>query len=107
MSSMIPDTIQLPGGGGDPSAPPVGPDQGGDGPDSAKVISLVQDAIDSLDQAKSLEKDPGDQALIADLVAKAHKFIGSQQDLVDKATGAGHGEKLLRKSAGGGAGAGY
>jgi hypothetical protein len=40
--------------------------------------------------------------MLADLFAKAHKFAGSQQKLVDSAVGAGPGVKLVRKAAPGG-----
>jgi len=111
MSSMIPPSINI--GGGDPSgggAPPAGPGagatQGKPGPDSPRVLSLMQEAIAKLEEAKGLEGDPGDQAILADLSAKMHKFIGDQHKLVDQATGAGPGTRLIRKAGGNGA-AGY
>lgn len=115
MSSMLgspPPSIQI-GGGGSPGAPGgnSGPGAGGpgDGPDSDAVKALIQEAISKLDQAKGLEGDPGDQALIAKCVADLHGFIGNQQKMLDTAMGAGPGVKIMRKSAppsgGGGGGA--
>ena len=114
MSSMLsspPPSIQI-GGGPAPGGPggPQGDSGGkGDGPDSEQVKSLIQKAIEALDQAKGLEGDPGDQALIAKCVADLHGFIGNQQKMLDTAMGAGPGVKIMRKSAppsgGGGGGA--
>jgi hypothetical protein len=103
MSSM---PILPPPGLGGPGAGPAGPPGGGGGlpgrPDSPKVTDLIQQAADLLQQAIGLEKDPEDKAMLADLFAKAHKFAGSQQKLVDSAVGAGPGVKLVRKAAPGG-----
>lgn len=105
MSQMIsspPPSIQI-GGGSSPGAPGAGPpssgDGPGDGPDSEAVKRLIQTAISALDQAKGLEGDPGDQALIAKCVADLHGFIGNQQKMLDSAMGAGPGMKIMRKSA--------
>jgi hypothetical protein len=106
-----PPSINLPDGGGASGGSPLDSLLGGGGPsldatsagvpgapDSPKVTDLINQAADLLTQALSQEKDPEDKALIADLVAKAHKFAGSQQSLLDKATGAGPGAKLVRKT---------
>lgn len=96
-----PPSISLPGAGG----PPAG-DSGGGGipgaPDSQSVTDLVNQAADLLQKALSQEKDAEDKAMLADLIAKAHKFAGSQQKLLDQATGAGPGAKLVRKTTSGG-----
>lgn len=110
MSSMIqapPRQIQIGGGQQGPQAGPRGPQQGGDGPDSTQVKKLIQQAIQNLDQAKALEGDVADQALIAKVSAELHQFLGNQQKMEDTAFGAGPGIKLVRKnpmSSGGGAG---
>jgi hypothetical protein len=101
-----PDLSQIVGG---PPPPPIGapPDTGGGipgQPDSPDVTDLINQAADLLQQALSQEKDPEDKALIADLIAKAHKFTGSQQKLIDQAVGAGPGAKVIRKATGGGGG---
>lgn len=96
-----PPSIQIPADAG-----PGGPLDGGGsvpgGPDSPAVADKISQAADLLQSALDQEKDPEDKALIADLIAKAHKFLGTQQKLVDQATGAGPGVKLVRKAQGGG-----
>lgn len=97
-----PPSISLPGAGGPPDA---GGDTGGGNPgapDSQSVTDLVNQAADLLSKALSQEKDAEDKAMLADLIAKAHKFTGAQQKLTDQATGAGPGAKLIRKASGGG-----
>jgi hypothetical protein len=94
-----PPSIQLPPPPGGMGAPGQGiGGQGIPGPDSPKVADLIDQAAEMLKQALDQESDPEDKALIADLIAKAHKFTGQQQKLVDQATGAGPGAKLVRKS---------
>jgi hypothetical protein len=122
--TMPPELQQLLGGGpaaAGPAAPPShipipgaaaggpGDNAGVPGPDNPKVEQLVTQATDLLRQAVNLEHDPPDKAFLSDLVARAHKFLGDQQALVDKATGAGPGAKLVRKATpptGGGQGIG-
>ncbi len=98
-----PPSIPLPGGG-DPGAGGGGQP----GPDTPDVEQAVQDAIDSLGQALDGENDPPDKATLAKIIADLHKFLGDQQNLLDKAVGAGPGAKIVRKAAGGPTGtAGY
>lgn len=105
-----------PSPGGGPAGPaaglPLPPGLGGGGggggvpgqADTPQVSALINKAADILSQALGQEKDPEDKAMIADLIAKCHKFAGSQQKMIDTATGAGPGVKLLRKASGPGPG---
>jgi hypothetical protein len=68
-------------------------------PDSPKIGDLVDQAAQLLQQALGLEKDPEDKAMISSIVADLHKFAGAQQKLIDQATGAGPGAKVVRKAA--------
>lgn len=102
-----PPQLQL---GGDPSGPGGPPGAGpGDGqstpgaPDTPQVTALVDHAATALSQALDQEKDPEDKALLADMIAKLHKFLGQQQSLIDTVGGAGPPAKLLRKFGSGGA----
>ena len=84
----VPATIALP-------APPGG---GVPGPDSPRVAALVDQAADLLKQALELEKDAEDKAVIADLVARAHRFTGAQQKLADQALGTSPAVRAMRKA---------
>jgi hypothetical protein len=56
------------------------------------------------------EQDPQDLAKASKLQADTHALLADQQKLVDTATGAGPGARLIRKTTaaqGGGGGAGY
>lgn len=103
----FPPTIEIPGlGGGGPGMPPGGPESappgGGEDP-----ISLVQQAAELIRQAIGLEPDHEDKLQLEKLTTGAQQYIASQQQLVDTATGAGPGAKLVRKASSGGGGGGY
>ena len=93
-----PPSIALPSGPGGAVGDPSGGGGKPGAPDSQSVTDKINQAADILSQALAQEKDPEDKALISEIVAKLHKFAGSQQSLVDKATGAGPGAKLVRKA---------
>ena len=90
-----PPSISLPGaGGGEPPA-----EAGGGDP-----AVLMREALESVRKAAVAEPDDEDQALLEKIGADIAKYLATQQKLVDTATGAGAGEKLVRKvtRAGGG-----
>jgi hypothetical protein len=87
----VPATIAIP-------APPGAGGGGVPGPDSPRVAALVDQAADLLKQALELEKDAEDKATIADMIARAHKFTGSQQKLADQALGTSPAVRAMRKS---------
>ena len=57
----------------------------------------MNQAADLLRQAEGMEKDPEDQAFLAELVSRCRKFTGLQQAMIDKAVGVGPSVKLVRK----------
>jgi hypothetical protein len=91
-----PPSIDVSGAGGDGLGAPHGPDRG----DHSDALN---DAIAAIEEFISDETDEQDIALAREIMAKLAKLRSSQQELVDKATGAGPGARLLRKSSGGGA----
>lgn len=109
MSSIM---DMLGGGGGDPGAAPApapgpdpsqpaGPDdQGGD----STPEDLIQQAIDLVKQAVDLDPDHEDKLNLEDTITKLQKYLASQQQMTDKAMGAGPGVKAIRKASGGGSG---
>lgn len=89
-----PPSIQLPGAGGEPPA-----EAGGGDP-----AALMREALGAVRKAAVAEPDDEDQAMLEKIGADIAKYLATQQKLVDTATGAGAGEKLVRKvtRAGGG-----
>lgn len=92
-------TLDISGAGGGGQGVPHGPDRG-------DHTDALNDAISAIEEFISEETDEQDIALAREIMAKIAKLRSSQQELVDKATGAGPGARLLRKSQGGGAGGG-
>lgn len=84
-----PPSIQIPGQG-------PAPESGGSDP-----IALVQQAKDLLRQALDAEPDEEDKLLLEKMLTEAQQYVATQQKIVDSATGAGPGAKVMRKAAGG------
>jgi hypothetical protein len=86
------------GMGGAPAAPAESsiPRGGGGNPeDTARQAGeLIRQAIEE-------EVDEQDRYALEEIASKIQKYIASQQDLADTATGAGPGAKVLRKVGGG------
>jgi hypothetical protein len=108
----------LAGMGGGGGAPPPDPAAGGDPLGGASVAPpAAGDASDTLKQIIDLfniymqeEQDPQDLATASKLQADTHKLLADQQKLVDTATGAGPGARMVRKATaaqGGGSGPAY
>lgn len=89
-----PPSISLPAGGGEPPA------EAG----SSDPAELMRNALENVRKAAVAEPDDEDQAMLEKIGADIAKYLATQQKLVDTATGAGAGEKLVRKvtRAGGG-----
>lgn len=87
-----PESIQIPGGA------PAAPQAGGGGQSDA--ISLMQQAKELLRQALESEPDEEDKLLIEKMLTEAQQYVATQQKLIDTATGAGPGAKVMRKAAG-------
>lgn len=89
-----PPSISLPAGGGEPPAEA--------GPSDPKA--LMRQALENVRKAAAADPDDEDQAHLEKIGAEIAKYLANQQKLVDSATGAGSGEKLVRKlsQAGGG-----
>jgi hypothetical protein len=82
----------------------VAPPSAGDASDTLKQI------IDLFNIYMQEEQDPQDLATASKLQADTHKLLADQQKLVDTATGAGPGARMVRKATaaqGGGSGSGY
>lgn len=89
-----PPSISLPAAGGEPPAEPG----------SSDPAELMRKALEATRKAAVAEPDDEDQAMLEKIGADIAKYLATQQKLVDTATGAGAGEKLVRKvtRAGGG-----
>jgi hypothetical protein len=113
MSAGTPDLASLLGGGGGgapaPSIPLPGgpgandqaapPDAGGGNPED-----LVSQGLELIRQAIPMDPDEEDKLLLEKITTMCQDYIARQQKLVDTATGAGPGAKLVRKASGGGGG---
>ncbi len=104
MSSMIqapPPSIDVgggdPGGGGPSDA--MGAASGGA---NAKVVDLLKQALDLIQQASDAEPDDQDTAAIAKIAMAIHQQIAAEAKLTDDVMGAGPGAKMIRKAGGGG-----
>lgn len=105
---MIDPTMMMGGGGGGPApgGPPEsiqipgGAPQAGGGGGQSDAISLMQQAKDLLRQALDSEPDEEDKLLIEKMLTEAQQYVATQQKLIDSATGAGPGAKVMRKAAG-------
>lgn len=88
-----PDSIQIPsqGGGGSGAGRATSADTG-DNSDHLRA------AIDSIARYLQGETDDEDLAEGSKLLAAAQGLLAKQQQLVDKATGAGPGARLVRKA---------
>lgn len=111
MSMMMPEDpmAALGGGGGDPlaalgggmGAPPEAapePEGGGSNADNMRQVK------DLLRMILENEPDEQDSLLLEKMLTEAQQYLANEEKLVDTATGAGPGAKLLRKSGGGGGG---
>lgn len=106
-----PDLGALLGGGGgmEGGAPPPEMDVPEESAPSGDPVEMMRQALDLTRSSAESEPDDEDQAELEKIGAAIAAYIGKQQKLVDTATGAGPGAKLVRKStaqsaAGGGGG---
>ena len=75
---------------------------GGDSGTPTQMDSKLQIAEKAMTDFISGESDPEDAALASQILNLIHKLGAAQQKLVDTATGAGPGAKLVRKATAGG-----
>lgn len=106
---------------GDPSGGATGPDStagpqadalGGKSvapPPSGDPSDTLKHIIDLFNVYMQEEQDPQDLAKASKLQADTHQLLADQQKLVDTATGAGPGARMVRKATAsqGGGGGGY
>lgn len=91
-------------GPGDPAGGPGGPDAGIDptghvtSPHSGDNADNLRNAIMFVQAYMEGETDDQDLKLASDILAKAQGLLASQQQLQDKATGAGPGARVVRKA---------
>lgn len=92
-----PPSISLPAPGGEPPAA-----SGGEWP--SDPVDIARKLLEGIRALAAAEPDDEDQAQIEKMGADMAKYLANQQKLVDSATGAGPGAKLIRKAtrAGGG-----
>lgn len=83
-----------PSGGGvqGPGTPNIPRNQEGGNPEDA-----AREAGKIIRQAIELEVDEADRLQLEEIASRIQKYIASQQDLADTATGAGPGAKVMRK----------
>lgn len=91
MGGGPPDSIPIPGG------PPGAGGGGTPGPDTPQAKARADQIAELLQQELNDENDPEDKATISKILASWHQYQGSQQKMMDQATGAGPGAKLIRK----------
>ncbi len=100
MSSSLsapPPSIQI--GGGDPGGDP-GAAMGAASDGNAKVVDLLKQALDLIQQASDAEPDDQDTAAIAKIAMAIHQQIAAEAKLQDDVMGAGPGVKMIRKAGG-------
>lgn len=94
------DLASLLSGGGEGATTNPAPNAGEGDP-----VELVRKAIELVDAAKTAEPDDEDTVLLEKVTTELQTYIANQQKLVDTATGAGPGAKVIRKAQARGGGA--
>ncbi len=97
MSEMFPPSISIPGspeGPAEAEAPPSGGSQ-------AAAVAAIRKAKAQVGAAIQNEADHADVLILEKANTLLQQYLTANQSLVDQATGAGSGERLIRKVMGG------